>query len=74
MYEQKQREKERWETSWEQTRTIWETIVNMSGKASNKKVNRKDLIQLSYDESKKKQKLMTPAEVDEIIKTSKRGK
>ncbi len=54
-----------------QTAILWSTIVNMSGKVSKKNVKPDDL----YKKGKKKKiKLLSPEEVDQIFKENKRGK
>lgn len=71
--QKKQAEKEKYhiENGWEQTRTIWATLVNIH---SSKKVKPSDLIELSFDkkviaESKRK----TPEEVEAKFNKKKHG-
>ena len=55
------KEKIKFESSWEQTRTLWATILNVNGN----KAKPTDLIRLSYD---KKAERKTPEEVDKKFK------
>lgn len=69
---QDEKEKEEYERSWEQTRIIWATMINLKAQKG-KGVKPSDLIRLSYDGKSVKDK---PPEPGEVIKrfTEKKGK
>lgn len=58
------KEKIKFESSWEQTRTLWATILNVNGN----KAKPTDLIRLSYDKKKVEHK---PGEVAKKFKPKK---
>jgi hypothetical protein len=58
-------QKFRFETSWDQTRQMWATLININS-PKGKGVKPDDLIQLSYD--KKETKRKTPDEVAKKFK------
>lgn len=47
-----EKEKQHWETGWEQTRILWATLININS-AKGKGVKPTDLIKLSYDKLEK---------------------
>lgn len=60
-----EKEKFKWEESWEQTRIIWALIANVNGN----KFKPQDLIKLPRDKEVEDKKLLTPDEVEKMFPT-----
>ena len=64
---QAEKEKNEWETRWEQTRQLWLPLVSNFKKEGGGKFTSQDLIKLSYDNQDKTERKITLKEAKQML-------